>query len=60
VHRQLARHRVTQIGEDRAGMLQATADGPEELAALKAGFAGRNTLRFRHGDSRRGKMLLLF
>jgi hypothetical protein len=36
------------------------ADSAEELAALKAGFAGRNKLRFSHGDSLRGKMLLLF
>jgi hypothetical protein len=51
---------VAKIAEDRAGMLDAVADSPEELAALKAGFAGGNKLRFRHGDARRGKMLLLF
>jgi hypothetical protein len=51
---------VAQIAKDRAGMLQAMADRAEKLTALKAGFAMRNELRFRHGDSGRGKMLLLF
>jgi hypothetical protein len=51
---------MAQIAEDGPGMLQTVADGAEELAALEAGFAGRNKLRFSHGDSRRGKMLLLF
>ena len=60
VHRQLARDRMSQIAEDRPGMLQAMADRAEELAALEAGFAIWNELRTRHGNSLRGKMLLLF
>jgi hypothetical protein len=51
---------MAKIAEDRAGILQAMADGAEKLAALEAGFAGGNRSRFSHGDSGRGKMLLLF
>ena len=51
---------MTQFAEDRAGMFETVADGPEELAALKAGFTAWNKLRFTHGDSLRRKMLLLF
>jgi hypothetical protein len=57
---QLPRYRMAQIAENRAGMLLAMADGAEELATLKSGFAGGNRLRFSHGNSLRGKMLLLF
>jgi hypothetical protein len=51
---------MPQIAEDRPGMLQAMADRAKELAALKAGFAGGNRLRFSHEDTWRGTMLLLF
>jgi hypothetical protein len=60
MHWQLARNRMAQIAEDRPGILQAVADGAEELPALQAGFAVWNRLHFSHGDSDRGKMLLLF
>jgi len=60
VHRQLARDRMAQIAEDRAGMLQTMADGTEELSALEAGFPAGTKLFFSHGDSGRGKMLPLF
>jgi hypothetical protein len=51
---------MTQVAEDRPGMLKAMSNGTEELAALEAGFAIWNELRTRHGNSLRGKMLLLF
>jgi len=35
MHRQLARDGMAQVGEDRPGMLQAMADGTEELPALE-------------------------
>ena len=60
VHGQLPRHRMAQIAENRAGMLQTMADSAEELATLKSGFADGNRLRFSHEDSWRGKRLLLF
>jgi hypothetical protein len=59
VHRQLPRHWMAQIAEDRPGGFQAVADGAEELPALEARFGGDES-RFSHGDSGRGKMLLLF
>jgi len=42
MHRQLARDGMAQVAEDRAGMLQAMADGAKELAALKAGLPIRD------------------
>jgi hypothetical protein len=51
---------MAQVAEDRPGGFQAMADSTEELPALKAGFAGGYESRFSHGDSGRGKMLLLF
>jgi hypothetical protein len=60
VHRQLPWHWMAQIAEDRPGGFQTMADGAKELPALKARFAAGNESRFSHGDSARGKMLLLF
>jgi hypothetical protein len=51
---------MAQIAEGRPGGFQAMADGAKELAALEARFAVGYKSRFSHGDSGRGKMLLLF
>ncbi len=64
VHGQLARGGMAEIAEDGGGEFDAMAYGAEELAAMKALFAGGNGLRLSHAgivtELQPGRMLLLF
>lgn len=64
VHGQFARGRMAEIAEDGGGEFDAVRNGAEELAAMKALFAGGNGLRLSHAvmatELQPGRMLLLF